>query len=57
MLSLRHPVVEIGRALERRADPQQRRFIERTADQLHPDRKPAAGEARRESPATAGRDN
>ena len=33
-----HPLVEIGGALERRADPDQHGFIERTADQLHADR-------------------
>ena len=47
MTELRHPVVEVGRALERRADGQQGRLIEGAADQLHADRKAALGEAGR----------
>jgi len=35
------PGVKIGCALERGADPQQHGLIERTADQLHSDRKTA----------------
>src|SRR3974390_2795512 len=45
MVLLRHPVVEIGGALECRADPQQPGFLERAADQLHADRKAGARKA------------
>ena len=41
-----HPVVEIGGALERRADTNQHGFIERTADELHAHRQAVVGKTR-----------